>query len=120
MTMVKVKVAALAGGGFLLLTTFSGAVSAAEQRLSCQGQMIEPAGKTRAPINLNLTLGGPKGKTTIEMSGGEKVNANVTSNNQIQLKFRTKQYIGEFFYYTDDLFLIHKSGHLARLTCSPG
>ena len=54
------------------------------------------------------------------MSGGEKVNANVTSNNQIQLKFSTKQYIGEFFYYTDDLFLIHKSGHLAQLTCSPG
>ena len=54
------------------------------------------------------------------MRGGEKVNADVTSDNQIQLKFRTKQYVGEFFYYTDDLFLIHKDGHLARLTCSRG
>ena len=115
-----IKVTALTTGGFFLLMTFCGTVSAAEQRLSCQGQMIEPAGKARAPITLNLSLGGPKGKTTIEMSGGEKVNANVTSNNQIQLKFRTKQYIGEFFYYTDDLFLIHKSGHLARLTCPHG
>jgi len=39
------------------------------------------------------------------------------SNNKIQLKFQTKQYVGEFFHYTNDLFLIYKLGHLARLNC---
>ncbi len=77
--MIKLKVTGLAAGGFFLLTTFSGSISAAEQRLSCQGQMIEPAGKARAPMELTLNLGGPKGKTTIEMGGGEKVNVDVTS-----------------------------------------
>jgi hypothetical protein len=41
------------------------------------------------------------------------------SDNQIQLKFSTKEFVGEFFHYTNDLFLIYKSGHLARLTCAP-
>jgi hypothetical protein len=59
------------------------------------------------------------GKTTIEMGSAKKLNAHVTSDNKNQLKFRTKQYVGEFFRYTRDLFLIYKSGRLARLTCSP-
>ncbi len=104
--------------GLLLLTTFSGAVVAAEQQLSCKGQMIEPTGERGAPIDFNLNLGGP-GKTTIETGGVRKLNAHVTSDNKLQLKFRTKQYVGEFFHYTRDLFLIYKSGQLARLSCSP-
>jgi hypothetical protein len=53
------------------------------------------------------------------MGSAKKLNAHVTSDNKNQLKFRTKQYVGEFFRYTRDLFLIYKSGRLARLTCSP-
>jgi hypothetical protein len=110
---------ALAAGGLFLLTAFSGSVIAAEQQFSCKGQMIEQSSKQAAPIDLNLNLGGP-GKTTIEMGGSKKLNARVTSDNNIQLKFQTEQYVGEFFHYTGDLFLIYKSGHLARLTCSHG
>jgi hypothetical protein len=43
--------------------------------------------------------------------------ATVESNNNIQLKFQTDGFVGEYFHYTGDLFLIYKSGHLARLTC---
>jgi len=39
------------------------------------------------------------------------------SDNKIQLKFRTKEFEGEYFHYTDDLFLIYKSGHLMKLMC---
>jgi len=51
--------------------------------------------------------------------GKGAVNALVLSNNRIQLKFRTKDFVGEYFYYDRDLFLIYRSGHLARLTCKP-
>ena len=108
--------AALAACGVYLLITFGGTAMAAEQQFSCRGQRIEPIGLQTEPINLNLGLGG-SGKTTLEMDGGKKLNVRVTSNNKIQLKFQTKQYVGEFFHYTNDLFLIYKSGHLARLAC---
>ena len=54
------------------------------------------------------------------MSGSKRLNAHVISNNKLQLKFETKQFVGEFFHYTSDLFLIYRSGQLARLTCSRG
>ena len=38
-------------------------------------------------------------------------------DNKIQLKFRTKDFEGEYFHYTGDLFFIYKSGHLMKLTC---
>jgi hypothetical protein len=41
----------------------------------------------------------------------------ITSNNAIQLKFATKEFVGEYFHYTGDLFLIYNSGPLARLNC---
>jgi hypothetical protein len=108
--------AVLAASGLFLLTTLSESVIAAEQQFTCKGQMIEPTGEQTAPLDLKLNLGGP-GKTTIELGGG-KLNVSVTSDNKIQLKFQTKQYVGEFFHYTNDLYLIYKSGHLARLSCS--
>src|SRR5215813_3867459 len=33
------------------------------------------------------------------------------------LKFRTKDFEGEYFHYTGDLFFIYKSGHLMKLMC---
>jgi hypothetical protein len=35
----------------------------------------------------------------------------------LQLKFRTKDFDGEYFHYTGDLFFIYKSGHLMKLMC---
>lgn len=116
---MMMRASALAAGGFFLLTTFSGVVSAAEQQLSCKGQMIKPSGEQSVPIDLNLNLSDP-GKATIQIGDSKKLNARVTSDNKIQLKFQTQQYVGEFFHYTGDLFLIYKSGELARLACSRG
>jgi hypothetical protein len=31
-------------------------------------------------------------------------------DNKVQLKFRTKDFEGEYFHYTGDLFFIYKSG----------
>ena len=50
--------------------------------------------------------------------GQGNISARVLSNNRIQLKIKTKDFVGEFFHYTNDLFLIYGSGHLARLTCN--
>ena len=49
--------------------------------------------------------------------GQGAVNARKVSDNKIQLKFRTKDFEGEYFHYTGDLFLIYKSGHLMKLMC---
>ena len=49
---------------------------------------------------------------------GKLLAPRITSNNKVQLKFATKGYVGEYFYYTGDLFLIYPSGQLARLNCS--
>ena len=63
--------------------------------------------------NLNL---GPAHKVTLDFGQGP-MNARVLSDNKIQLKFRTKDFVGEYFHYTGDLFFIYKSGHLMRLMC---
>jgi hypothetical protein len=44
--------------------------------------------------------------------GSGNIVAKVESNNNVQLKFKTEEFVGD-----GDLFLIYKSGHLARLTC---
>jgi hypothetical protein len=49
--------------------------------------------------------------------GKGAVNARRLSDNKIQLKFRTKEFEGEYFHYTGDLFLIYKTGHLMKLMC---
>jgi hypothetical protein len=60
---------------------------------------------------------GPMHKISIDLGQGDS-SARETSNNKLQLKFQTKEFVGEFFHYTGDLFLIYKTGHLARLTCT--
>jgi hypothetical protein len=53
------------------------------------------------------------------LADGKMLAPRMTSNNKIQLKFATREFVGEYFHYTGDLFLIYKSGQLARLSCSP-
>jgi hypothetical protein len=50
--------------------------------------------------------------------GKGSVKATITSNNKIALRFRTADFDGEFFKYTNDLFLIYHSGHLGKLLCA--
>jgi hypothetical protein len=63
---------------------------------------------SRSLFNVGLLLS----KLPSMPSGAMKV-----SDNKIQLKFRTKDFEGEYFYYSGDLFFIYKSGHLMKLTC---
>jgi hypothetical protein len=94
------------------------AVSAEERtrQFSCTGSMIEPTGLSQSPKTVRMSL---SSQTLMLDLGQGNINPRVVSNNTIQLKFRTKDFVGEFFHYTNDLFLIYKSGHLARLTCKP-
>jgi hypothetical protein len=85
-------------------------------KFSCSGNMIEPTSRTSPQDNVQLVLTSAK-KVLIDLGQGVE-DASVLSDNKIQLKFRTKQFTGEFFHYTNDLFLIFPSGRLARLTCS--
>ena len=92
-------------------------IAAAEdaQQLTCTGMMIEPTALTQSPKTVKLALG-PAQKVALDLGQGS-TNARFVSNNQIQFKFRTKDFEGEYFHYTGDLFLIYKSGHLMRMAC---
>jgi hypothetical protein len=100
-----------------LLFVMSGQRAEAQSRFSCGGAIIEPASLTSSPKSIQLTLTTPK-KVVLNLGQGDS-DARVVSDNKIQLKFQTKDFTGEFFHYTNDLFLIYTSGHLARLTCNP-
>jgi hypothetical protein len=105
--------------GLILLTAIVGPARAAEQKFSCKGQIVQemttPAVQP-TPIDLNATLN--DNKLSITTGDGKTLAPRITSNNKIQLKFATREFVGEYFHYTGDLFLIYKSGPLARLTCS--
>jgi hypothetical protein len=88
------------------------------RQLTCSGTMIEPSAMSQSPETVILTPG-PAQKVTLDLGQGT-VNARKLSDNKIQLKFRTKDFEGEYFHYTGDLFLIYKSGHLMKLICQKG
>ena len=116
-----VQATRLAVGSLILLTMMVKPGGAAEQQFSCKGevvqQMTNPAGVQPKPIDLNVTLG-DNNKLSITTGDGKMLAPRITSNNKIQLKFATKEFVGEYFHYTGDLFLIYNSGPLARLNCS--
>ena len=97
--------------GFTSITVFAGDA----RQLTCSGMMIEPSAMSQSPETVILTLG-PAQKVALDVGQGV-VNARKVSDNKIQLKFRTKEFEGEYFHYTGDLFFIYKSGHLMKLTC---
>src|SRR5262249_38155805 len=99
-----------------LLASILSAHAEKSRQLSCTGSMIEPTSLAPSPRNVKLTLGSAQ-SVGIDLGQGNS-NARVLSNGKIQLKFRTKDFVGEFFHYPGDLFLIYNSGHPARLTCS--
>ena len=111
----------LAVGSFIFLMTLVGVCGAAEQQFSCKGQVIQgmpkPSGQPPSPIDLNVSLGSNR-KMSLKIGDSKPLAANVTSDNKLQLKFKTNQFLGEYFYYSGDLFLIYNSGQLARLTCT--
>ena len=100
-----------------VITAFSSVAAFAEdaRQLTCTGTMIEPSAMSPSPETVLMTLG-PAQKITLDLGKGV-VNARRLSDNKIQLKFRTKEFEGEYFHYTGDLFFIYKTGHLMKLMC---
>jgi hypothetical protein len=83
-------------------------------QLSCTARPIEPAGLDTSPLTLKLTVS----SGTVQMDlGSRKLVAKVESDDKIQLAFKTDEFVGEYFHYTGDLFLIDRSGNLARMAC---
>ena len=111
----------LAVGSFTFLMTLVGVCDAAEQQFSCKGQVIQempkPSGQPPSPIDLNVGVGDNR-KISLKIGDGKPLTAKVTSNNKLQLRFKSSQFLGEYFYYSGDLFLIYNSGQLARLNCT--
>jgi hypothetical protein len=101
----------------LLITAFFSIPAFAQdaRQFTCRGTMIEPSAMSSSPETVVLTLG-PAQKVTLDLGQGA-VNARRVSDNKVPLKFRTKDFEGEYFHYTDDLFFIYKSGHLMKLMC---
>jgi hypothetical protein len=104
----------LASAPLVALVAAGAHAQSTPMQLGCSGQLIEPTSKTSSPKPVQLTIGSEK--VGVDFGSGN-VAAQVESNNKIQLKFKSDEFVGEYFYYTGDLFLIYKSGHLARLTC---
>jgi hypothetical protein len=98
------------------LTVVHGNAAQEAQELSCTGKVINrPPALSGTDSTLKLTLG-PAKQVALDLGNGH-IKASRVSDNAIQLKFRTKDFEGEYFHYTGDLFLIYKSGKLARMTC---
>ena len=110
----------LATGAFILLVITTGPCGAAERQYSCKGQLIREASPDvqPKPIDLNVTMG-ERNEFSMKTGDGAVLAPRTISNNKIQLKFATKEFVGEYFHYTGDLFLIYPSGQLARLSCMP-
>ena len=97
-------------------TIVAGYAEEKTRELSCTGLMIEPSAVSQSPKTVKLSLGSAQ-KVAVDLGQGS-INARLVSDNKIQLKFVTKEFVGEYFHYTGDLFLIYNSGPLARLNCS--
>lgn len=115
-----VRATVMAAGGLILVTIMAEPGAAAEQKFSCNGRVVQgntdPAAQQKM-LDLNLTLG-DNNKLSMKTGEGKMLAPRITSNNKVQLKFATKEFVGEYFHYTGDLFLIYPSGELARLSCS--
>ena len=104
----------LVAGSLFFLATMVGASTAAELKFSCKGQVIQ---EMTDPAEFSVTVG-ERNTMSIKTSDNKTLIPRISSNNKIQLKFATKDFLGEYFHYSGDLFLIYRSGQLARMNCS--
>src|ERR1700754_2394846 len=106
------KITSLIGGISIAYMTLNAAAQAADAvKIACTGDMLEPGGLTKSPTTATAVFSPGKNvsKVSIDLGKGS-ISAQVLSNNSLQLRFRTKEFTGEYFHYTRDLFLIYKSG----------
>jgi hypothetical protein len=101
----------------VLCSAVGGQAYSASNQFSCSGDDIEPVGLAKSPITAQLSFVSPKG-ILFDLGKGN-IKANITDDNKITLRFHTQDFDGEFFKYTNDLFLIYHSGHLGKLLCTP-
>jgi hypothetical protein len=114
------KITTLLGGISIAFMTMNAARAADSHKMSCTGDMIEPGGLTKSSTTLTAVFSPANNVSKVSADlGNGTVSALVLSNNAVQLRFRTKDFTGEYFHYNRDMFLIYRSGHLARLTCTP-
>lgn len=85
------------------------------KQMACNGQLIGGP-KPKRPSQMTAQLAVSAGSVELDLGSG-KLPTQIVSNNNIQLKFSTKEFTGEYFHLTGDLFLVYKSGQLARLRC---
>ena len=114
------KITTLLGGISIAFLTMDATQAADALKITCTGEMFEPGGLSKFPSTLNAVFSPANNVSKISVDLGKGiVSARVLSNNPVQLRFRTKDFTGEYFHYNRDMFLIYRSGHLARLTCTP-
>jgi hypothetical protein len=94
-----------------------GAPAAKPASFACTGVKIEPVSMKQSPMTVKLGLVGPR-KITLNLDNSD-IKSTVTNDDPITLHFRSRDFTGEFFHYTNDLYLIYHSGHLAKLSCTP-
>ncbi|HEY8007182.1 MAG TPA: hypothetical protein VIE66_10405 [Methylocella sp.] len=95
------------------------AAQGANLDLVCSGNSYKKDGPFPTPETFTLKMDGKK-PVFIGGPGSEKpVKARTIASNEIQLKFATGKFTGEYYNFTGDLFLIHKDGRLTRLMCKP-
>ena len=114
-----IKATGLAAVTLISLTALNRPSAAAEAQFSCKGQVVQEMANPATPpkpIDLGVSLGDRK--LSIKTGDNQTLVPRITGNNKIQLRFATKDFRGEYFHYTGDLFLIYKSGQLARLNCT--
>ena len=105
-----------------IVVSLAGAILAghAEEKthqLSCRGGKQVPTSQIQSQITAQLILASPR-EIKIDLGNGN-VSGSIISDNEVILRFRTNDFVGEFFRYSKILFLTYDSGQFARLTCSP-
>ncbi|ARN81492.1 hypothetical protein [Methylocystis bryophila] len=94
--------------------------SASDLDLVCTGNSYA---KANDPFPTTETLSFKregKNPAAIELPESKKqTNTRTISSNPIQLKFTVDSWIGEYFNFTGDLFLIHKDGRFKKFACKP-
>ena len=92
-----------------------GAGAQTSKPMTCDGRLIGGP-KVQAPTPMTAQLTVNSGKVDVDLGSGNITNQTV-SNNNIKLQFNAAEFTGEYFHLTGDLFLVYKSGQLARLRC---
>src|SRR5262245_3355664 len=113
---------ALAGAALTcaILTTTTSALAAGDDlNLTCSGNNYTKNGPFPTAETLSLKIAPRKPVIITQPGSNEPTKYRIVANNAIQLKFGTDKFSGEYFYFTGDLFLIHRNGRLTRMTCQP-